>query len=243
MVKTIKFPKSFLCSINEKSWKNINKALLITGARQVGKTYIIRQFLKEYFNSYVEFNLYENEVAKVALETSTTADELILRLSALTNTPLIKNETVIFIDEIQYAKDTITKIKFLVEDGSYKYIFSGSLLGVELNNITSIPVGYMNIIEMFPLDFEEFAMANKVSKNIILYLKECFDNKKVVDDIIHEQMMKLFNLYTIIGGFPEAFTKYLETNNLQEVYKILENITDKNGNVIEEYRKELVLCD
>lgn len=100
----------------------------------------------------------------MALETSTTADELILRLSALTNTPLIKNETVIFIDEIQYAKDTITKIKFLVEDGSYKYIFSGSLLGVELNNITSIPVGYMNIIEMFPLDFEEFAMANKVSK-------------------------------------------------------------------------------
>ena len=206
------------------SWKNINKALLITGARQVGKTYIIRQFLKENFNSYVEFNLYENEVAKVVLETSTTADELILRLSALTNTPLIKNETVIFIDEIQYAKDTITKIKFLVEDGSYKYIFSGSLLGVELNNIASIPVGYMNIIEMFPLDFEEFAMANKVSKNIILYLKECFDNKKVVDDIIHEQMMKLFNLYTIIGGFPETVTKYLETNNLQEVYKILENI-------------------
>lgn len=111
-----------------------------------------------------------------------------------------------------------------MEDGSYKYIFSASLLGVELNNITSIPVGYMNISEMLPLDFEEFAIANKVSKNVVLYLKECFINKKVVDDVIHEQMMKLFNLYTIIGGFPVAVTKYLETNNLQDVYKILESI-------------------
>ena len=223
-----------------KLWKNSNskKALLITGARQIGKTYIIREFLKENAKSYVEFNLFENNLAKEAFETCKTADEFIIKLSSLTKTTLIKNETIIFIDEIQFANEIITKVKFLVEDGSYKYIFSGSLLGVEIKNVNSIPVGYMDILEMFPMDFEEFAMANNVSQNILNYLKDCYDKKEKVDPLIHEQMIKLFNLYTAIGGFPEAVQTYIETNNLQKVYKVIGEI-DKGYRVdISKYDKE-----
>lgn len=201
-----------------------DKALLITGARQVGKTYIIREFLKSNFKNYIEFNLFNESLVREALDSALTIKEMLLRFSALTDIALIPHETVIFIDEIQCATEIITKIKFLVEEGSYKYIFSGSLLGVELKNITSIPVGYLDIVQMYPLDFEEFAKACNVSNHVMSYLKECYINRTNVDLIIHEQMIKLFNLYTIIGGFPEAVVKYLETNNLQQVYNVLENI-------------------
>lgn len=200
------------------------KALMVTGARQIGKTFLIKHFLKDNVKSYIEFNLFENDLAKDAFETSKTAKELLLKISALANAPLIKNETVIFIDEVQFAREVITKIKFLLEEGSYRYILSGSILGVELNNVNSLPVGYMDIIEMYPLDFEEFSIANGVSNRIFDYLYDCYKNKKEIDWIIHEQMMKLFNLYVIIGGLPEAVNKYIKTNNLQEVYSAHENI-------------------
>ena len=196
-----------------------NKALLVTGARQIGKTYIIKQYLKDNCNSYVEFNLFENDLVNEAFVSSTNANELLLKISILSKTPLIKNETIIFIDEVQYAKEIVTKIKFLVEEGSYRYILSGSILGVELNNINSIPVGYMNIIEMYPMDFEEFAIANGVSSSILEYLKKCYDENLTVDNVIHEQMMKLFNLYVIVGGLPEVVNNYIKTNNLQIVYE------------------------
>lgn len=207
-------------------WYNSNtkKALLVTGARQVGKTYLIREFLKKNAKSYIEFNLFENDLIKEAFDKSKTAEELLLKISSLAKETLIKNETIIFIDEVQFAKEIVTKIKFLVEEGSYKYIFSGSLLGVELKHINSMPVGYMDIIEMFPLDFEEFALANSVSSKILEYLEKCFKNREKVDEIVHMQMIKLFNLYIAIGGFPEAVVKYLETNNLQKVYEIHEAI-------------------
>ena len=157
------------------------KALMVTGARQIGKTFLIKHFLKDNVKSYIEFNLFENDLAKDAFETSKTAKELLLKISALANAPLIKNETVIFIDEVQFAKEVITKIKFLLEEGSYRYILSGSILGVELNNINSLPVGYMDIIEMYPLDFEEFSIANGVSNRIFDYLYDCYKNKKEID--------------------------------------------------------------
>ena len=209
-----------------KEWyeSNLKKALLITGARQVGKTYIIREFLKKQSKQYVEFNLYENDLVKEAFEKSKTAEEFILKISSLTKKTLIKNETIIFIDEVQFAKEIVTKIKFLVEEGSYRYIFSGSLLGVELKHVNSIPVGYMDIVEMYPLCFEEFALANNVSNNVLDYLKKCYETREKVDDIIHEQMIKLFNLYIIVGGFPEAVVQYLETKNIAIVHKVLNTI-------------------
>ena len=222
------------------NWYNFqsNKALLVTGARQVGKTYLIREFLKANAKSFVEFNLFENDIAKEAFENSKTADELLLKISIISKVPLIKNETIIFIDEVQFAKEIVTKIKFLIEEGSFKFIFSGSILGVELKNINSIPVGYMNVIEMYPLDFEEFIIANGVSNNVIEYLNQCFIEKEKIDDLIHEQMMKLFNLYLVIGGFPEAVSKYIESNNIQKVNEVHNSIDKGYRMDISKYDRE-----
>lgn len=137
---------------------NQNQALLVTGARQVGKTHTIRQVGKK-VKSFAEFNLLEDKQIQEAVSNSKNSDEFLVRLSALSKTKLVPGETLIFFDEVQESPELITMIKFLVEEGSYKYVLSGSLLGVELQNIKSIPVGYMSIYEMFPVDFEEFIMA------------------------------------------------------------------------------------
>lgn len=211
---------------NIKKWyESDNKnALLVDGARHIGKTFLIRNFLKENVDSYIEFNLYENDLIKDAFKTINNTKELLIKISALATKPLIKNKTIIFIDEVQVADDIITKVKFLIEEGSYRYIFSGSLLGISYKNIDSLPVGYMDILEMYPLDFEEFCIANGVSENTIGYLEHQFDNLLPIDDTIHKQMINLFNLYTIVGGFPEIVDKFIKTSNLQDVYYLHESI-------------------
>ena len=211
-------------SITKWYYKNLKKCLLVDGAIQIGKTYIIRKFLEENSKSFVEFNLYDDNLAKEAFEKADSAKDLLLKMSVLTNKPLIKGETIIFIDEVQAVDDIITKVKFLVEEGSYRYILSGSLLGVSYKNVDSLPVGYMDVLEMFPLDFEEFVIANGVSDEILSYLKECYINRNKVDETVNLQMIKLFNLYTIVGGFPEAVDSFLKTNNLQNVYYVHETI-------------------
>ena len=180
----------------EEWYKNSDKALMITGARQVGKTYIIREFLKENIDKeyYVEFNLFENEQVKETIEKSKTSQDLLFRLSALSNKNFIKGKTVIFLDEVQCSSNIITAIKFLVEDGSYKYILSGSLLGTELKNIKSIPVGYMDILQMYPLDFEEFLLANGLNTNVLDKLKMNFETLTKVDDILHDKLIDMFHL-------------------------------------------------
>lgn len=232
-----------------KAYKDIKKwfdstnknALLIDGARQIGKTYLIREFLKENAESYIEFNLYENDLAKQAFETINNAKELLIKISALATKPLIKGETIIFIDEVQAVNDVVTKVKFLIEEGSYRYIFSGSLLGISYKNIDSLPVGYLDILEMYPLDFEEFCIANGVSKNTIDYLEKQFNSLLAIDNIVHKQMINLFNLYTIVGGFPEVVTKFIETSNLQDVYYLHESIDKLYKLDISKYTKEKTL--
>ena len=147
------------------------KALLITGARQIGKTFSIREFGKRY-PSFVEINFLENKTARSLFEEATGSEEILLRLSMLAGTPLVPGETLIFLDEVQECKEMVTAIKFLVEEGSYQYVLSGSLLGVDLKDIRSVPVGYMDIVEMYPLDFEEFAVANGVSERVLNVLQE-----------------------------------------------------------------------
>ena len=196
---------------------NDDKALLVTGARQIGKTYSIRKFGKSHFKSFVEINLIEDKQAVHIFENATGSKDILLRISALATEPLIPGETLIFIDEVQEAKELVTAIKFLVEEGSYRYILSGSLLGVELKDIRSIPVGYMDIFEMYPLDFEEFSWANKVSDNIISKLRACYEGKLPVDALVHEKMLELFRLYLIVGGMPAVVSEYLNTNDLKRV--------------------------
>lgn len=194
-----------------------DKALLITGARQVGKTFIIREFGKQAYQSFIEINFLENKTAASLFENARDSRDLLLRLSAIADKPLIPGQTLIFFDEVQECPEIVTAIKFLVEEGSYRYILSGSLLGVDLKDIRSVPVGYMDIVQMYPLDFEEFALANRVSPNVIDALREAFEEKRPVDAVVHERMMALFRLYLVVGGMPAAVMKYLETNNLRDV--------------------------
>ena len=203
---------------------NPQKALLVTGARQIGKTYSIRRVGKAMFQSFVEINLIENKQAARMFEAAENSQEILLRISALSDQPLIPGETLIFIDEVQEAKELVTAIKFLVEDGRYQYVLSGPLLGVELQDLRSVPVGYMDILDMFPLDFEEFSLANRISNAVIDALRTCFETKAPVDPIIHEKMSELFRLYLMVGGMPAAVSAYLETNDLKKVVQSQQEI-------------------
>ncbi|MGN1415027.1 MAG: ATP-binding protein [Anaerovoracaceae bacterium] len=200
------------------------KALLVTGVRQVGKTFSIREFGRHNFRSFVEINFLENPAARELFENAKNSKDLLLRLSLMADSDLIPGETLIFLDEVQECREIVTAIKFLVEEGSYRYILSGSLLGVELKDIRSMPVGYMDIIEMYPLDFEEFVLANRVAPRIIETLKKSFEERVPVDPLIHEKMMDLFRLYLIVGGMPAVVMQYLQTNNLREVQRIQQSI-------------------
>lgn len=150
--------------------------------------------------------------------------DILFRLSAIASAPLIKGKTLVFFDEVQQCPDIVTAIKFLVEEGSYRYILSGSLLGVELKDLRSEPVGYMGIKDMYPLDFEEFISCIGINDAVIGSLHESWLNRTAVDEFIHGKMMELFRLYLVVGGMPAAVSKYLESNNLQEVMAVQQDI-------------------
>lgn len=222
-------------------WKETSKkALMITGARQVGKTYIIREFLKNEVGeeNFVEFNLIENDEVRETIDNAKSSQDLLFRLSALSNKPLIKGKTIIFLDEVQICSNIITAIKFLVEEGSYRYVLSGSLLGTELKNIKSIPVGYLETLQMYPFDFEEFLIANKLNKEVIGKLKHNFETLTEVDPIVHEKLVDMFHLYLIVGGMPSVVKKYLETNNLKDVVLEQNNICNLYRADISKYDSE-----
>jgi hypothetical protein len=201
----------------EEHYASTKKALLITGARQTGKTYSIRHFGKSHFESVVEINFIEMSDAVPVIATAKNSRDLLLRISSLTTQPLIEGKTLIFFDEVQECPEIVTAIKFLVDEGNYRYIMSGSLLGVELKDLRSEPVGYMDVKEMFPLDMEEFFTAVGLSQMVMDELRDAWENKRPVDEFVHAKLMELFRLYLIVGGMPAAVQKYLDSNNLQEV--------------------------
>lgn len=204
-------------------YETTRNALLVTGARQIGKTYSIREFGKT-FKSFVEINFIEFPEAVDLFKGAKNSDDILLRLSTITSVPLVKGETLVFFDEVQQCPDIVSAIKFLVEDGSYRYILSGSLLGVELKDLRSEPVGYMGVKEMYPLDFEEFISCVGINENIIGSLRDAWRTRTPVDEFIHGKIMELFRLYLIIGGMPAAVSNYIETNNLQRVMTVQQDI-------------------
>lgn len=210
-------------------------SLLVTGARQIGKSYSIRKFGKSHFKNFIEINFIENKNAAGIFKNSNSAEEILLRLSALTNQKLEKGKTFIFFDEVQVFPEIVTAIKFLVEEGSYKYALSGSLLGIELKNIRSVPVGYMSIKEMYPMDIEEFFEAYGLNREIIESLKKSFEERRPVDNVIHSKLMELFRLYMIVGGMPAAVKKYIETNNVQQVLAVQKSILQMYREDISQY--------
>lgn len=222
------------------------KALLVKGARQVGKTHAIRQVLKNENADFFEINLIETPAAVEVLEKVNTIDELMMGFSTLSSQKLEKGKTVIFIDEVQKYKEMVTKIKFFVEEGSFRYVLSGSLLGVELTNLSSAPVGYMTIIEMFPLDFEEFLQITNISKEILDNLRDCFENRKPVMDVINQKMLEMFTRYLIVGGMPEAVSRFAVTSNVNEVMQIhkdIQNLYKLDFTQYESEDKRLILTN
>lgn len=209
-----------------------NDALLITGARQVGKSFIIRETLKEKAVDFIEFNFIKQpkllDIFKSAIEEDT--DKFLMALRVAANKQL-KDGTVIFFDEIQECKEIVTIIKFLVEQGKFKYVLSGSLLGVELTDLRSAPVGYLTTIDMYPMDFEEFLIANGLGDDVISNLKQCYTQLTPVDDFVHDKIIEAFYTYLIVGGMPEAVQTYLDSNDLVQVSKV-------HGKIIREYRKD-----
>lgn len=211
-------------------------ALLIEGARQIGKTFSIRQFGKK-FKTYIEINFIEQPEAISLFKDLSNTKDLLARLSLFTKQKLIKRDTLIFFDEVQICPEVITYIKFLVDEGSYNYILSGSLLGIEINDLRSVPVGYLTIKRMFPLTFREFALNLGLNSSILENLETSFKEKKPVDDFIHKKMMELFRVYLVVGGMPAAVNRYIETNNLNEIIDIQNQIVNLYKKDITQYDK------
>lgn len=212
------------------------KAMMIVGARQVGKSYIVEEFCKARYESFIKMDFIENPEFVSALAGAGSTEEILLRLSALFGDKMIPGKTMIFFDEVQECKELITQIKYLVQDGAYDYILSGSLLGTVFRDIASVPVGYMDIVHMYPLDFEEFAVANGVGASVLDALRRSFETKMPVDAFIHERMMQLFELYLIVGGMPAAVSTYLETKNLRRV-------VDEQNAILRLYRRDISKYD
>ena len=213
----------------EKWLDNSEKALLVYGVRQAGKTFIIRECLKRNGCEYIEFNLINQPELVEILRDSTGIDDLILKLSLYSEKKIIPGKTIFFFDEIQRYKEIVTKIKFLVEDKRFRYILSGSLLGVEIVNLKSAPVGYLQTLNMYPMDFEEFLQIFSVDETIINNLRNCFLTKTKVDEIIHNKIMEMFNIYLIIGGMPAAVERYRNTENIDDVM-------EEHRAIIEQYK-------
>ena len=182
------------------------------------------------------------------LNVKMSANEFLVKLKMIMPEDCKPQETVVFFDEIQKCPEIVTKIKFLVEEGSFKYVMSGSLLGVELKGITSVPVGYLTVLRMYPMDFEEFMIANNVSKTTLEMLKAKFETCQPVDEFIHQKLLSLFFIYLIVGGMPDAVKIYIATKDIREVDKVQRDIValykedfsqhesdDKNLNLISIY--------
>lgn len=219
-------------------YRHTNKALLITGARQIGKTYSIREMGKRNFENFIEINFITSPDAVGIFQNAKDVAEILLRLSAFVDKPLVKGRTLVFFDEVQVCPDVVTLIKALVDEGSYRYALSGSLLGVELNNLRSEPVGYMDVKEMYPLDLEEFFVAIGMSQDVLKVLRQNWQEKTAVDGFVHQRLMSAFRLYLVVGGMPQAVQTYLSSNNLQEIVAIQKSILLEYQRDIMKYQRD-----
>lgn len=226
-------------SITIKEWlENSNKALLVTGARQIGKTWLIRDEIDKSGLKRFEINFIDQPDMVNYLNAEMSAEDFLVKLKMIMPEEYKIHETVVFFDEIQKCPEIVTKIKFLVDEGSFRYAMSGSLLGVELKGISSAPVGYLSIIRMYPMDFEEFMVANGISKTTLDMLKDKFETCQPVDDFIHQKLLSLFFVYLIVGGMPDAVKKYIETKDIREVDKIQRDIVELYKEDFSQYEHE-----
>lgn len=217
------------------NWKNTKdkECLLVKGARQVGKTYIIEEFGKNYYDNYVYLNFFRNPNLKNIFEGSLEASEIYKKMSIyIPNFKLIPN-TLIFLDEIQECPNARTALKFLAIDNKYDVIASGSLLGISYKSVPSIPVGYERQLTMYSLDFEEFLWAIGFNENSISYIKEHFENHEKIENGINDEMFRKLREYIVVGGMPDVVNTFIETNNFSDVQKAQDKILfDYNDDII-----------
>jgi hypothetical protein len=200
------------------------KAPIITGARQVGKTTAIREYAERNYESFIEINFVKRPSACDAFDGDLDADTIITNLSAMGYGPFIQGRTLIFFDEIQECPNARTAIKFLVEDGRFDYIESGSLLGINYKPIKSYPVGFEEEFRMYPMDFEEFLWAKGVTDNVIGVLRTAYEQRKAVPEFIHNQISRYYREYLIVGGMPEVVKTFISNPDFNETVAIQQSI-------------------
>ena len=204
---------------------NSNKIMIVNGARQVGKSYIIRHVGNKLFANYIEINLLEDSLGNRNFENVRTVSDFYLQVSMLAGDKMKeKQNTLIFLDEIQAYPQLLTLLKFLKQDDRFTYICSGSLLGVTLAKTSSIPMGSIEVIQMYPLDFEEFLYANGFNEYAVSALRSKFERQESLDEPTHRTVLDLFKKYLLVGGLPDAVNSYLADYNIVNVRAIQREI-------------------
>lgn len=221
-----------------KAWHatKTQQALLIMGARQVGKTTIVREFAKEEFESLAEINFYENKTAVETLAAATDSDDVLLRLSILTGKRIEPGKTLLFLDEIQECEDVLTWVKFLAERRELDIVLSGSLLGLDaFVHVRSFPVGFLRKLMMYPLDFEEYCWARGISEQVWEAMVAAVKKHQLVPEYIHNRLTALFREYLMVGGMPDAVKTFVEQSQIVPVRELQHDIVDLYKDDIAKY--------
>lgn len=218
--------------LQRKAWREFQawleaptqKALIVKGARQVGKSFLAEAFASQQFEYVVKFDLLLDSAVRESFSRASNADDLALRVSVAADMPLVPGRTAVIIDEVQEAPNVVTLIKGLVQKGDYRYILTGSLLGVKLENIDSLPVGYATQIEMFPLDFQEFCWARGLDDGVYQMARDYASGEQPLPDFLYERMMRLYHEYLLVGGMPDAVDTFNASGSIDEVRTVHANI-------------------
>lgn len=216
-----------------------DRMLLIDGARQIGKSYIIRHVGKTMFSNYIEINMEEDKLGDRVFADAKTTNDFYMALSIVAGNKMKEREnTLVFIDEIQAYNHLLTLVKFLMRDKKFTYIASGSQLGVTLKNTQSVPIGSLDIQHMYPMDFEEFLYANGVGSVAIDAMRQSFNNNQSLSDAMHDKILDLFKKYLLVGGLPKAVKTFVDSRNIVEFRSIQKEAYDLYGVDASKYEEE-----
>ncbi|MDE5836563.1 MAG: AAA family ATPase [Paramuribaculum sp.] len=213
--------------IEEYFSSNSNRMLMVDGARQIGKSYIIRWLGQQRFPNYIEINMEEDKLGDRIFADARTTKDFYMALSIVAGDKMKgKSDTLIFIDEIQAYDHLLTLVKFLMKEDKYTYIASGSLLGITLKNTQSLPIGSLEVVHMYPMDFEEFLYANGVGELTVNTMRDNFHENKGLTDAVHDKILDLFKKYLIVGGLPKAVDTFIDSRNIAEIRSIQNEVHD-----------------
>ncbi len=216
------------------AWKNLKtqQGMLVVGARQVGKTTLVREFARNHYRRVAEVSFLGNARAIEAVGSARDAPDLLLRLSALSLTEIVPGETLVFLDEVQACEDVVTWVKFLQEASGVDFVLSGSLLGADAFNLRSVPVGFLQTMRIYPLDFFECCQGCGIPGSVLDAVRECFDARCPVPDFLHDQLMDLFYKYLLVGGMPDAVQSFVDRGDAVAVRNV-------QGAILETYQWDM----